>query len=119
MQALLLAAQLSVGGVLGFLVFLVFAAIQSAGALIDLFAGFSLAQAFDPGAFVNGAQFTRLLHLVALALLLTSGGYWPPPGVCSQRPSRQLAMSRNRMIAAVGAAGVVLRHPTQVAVALK
>jgi flagellar biosynthesis protein FliR len=53
----------------------VFAAVQSAGGLIDLFAGFSLAQAFDPGAFVNGAQFTRLLHLVALALLFTSGGY--------------------------------------------
>lgn len=70
-----LVAQLIVGAALGFLVYLVFAAVQSAGGLIDLFAGFSLAQAFDPGAFVNGAQFTRLLHVVALALLFTSGGY--------------------------------------------
>ncbi|WP_210507480.1 flagellar biosynthetic protein FliR [Naasia sp. SYSU D00057] len=71
---LALVAQVVIGGVLGFLVYLVFAAIQSAGALIDLFAGFSMAQAFDPGSFLNGAQFTRLMHLVALALLFTSGG---------------------------------------------
>ena len=41
------------------------------------------------------------------------------PLVRSQRRSRQLAMSRNRMIAAVGAADVVLLNPTHVAVALK
>ena len=71
---LALVAQVVIGAVLGFLVYLVFAAIQSAGGLIDLFAGFSMAQAFDPGSFINGAQFTRLMHLVALALLFTSGG---------------------------------------------
>lgn len=41
------------------------------------------------------------------------------PLVKSQRRSRQLAMSRNRMIAAVGGADVVLVNPTHVAVALK
>ncbi len=41
------------------------------------------------------------------------------PLVRAQRRSRQLAMSRNRMIAAVGAADVVLLNPTHVAVALK
>ncbi|THJ65034.1 EscU/YscU/HrcU family type III secretion system export apparatus switch protein [Arthrobacter echini] len=41
------------------------------------------------------------------------------PLIKSQRRSRQLAMSRNRMIAAVGGADVVLVNPTHVAVALK
>jgi flagellar biosynthetic protein FlhB len=41
------------------------------------------------------------------------------PLVKGQRRSRQLAMSRNRMIAAVGTADVVLLNPTHVAVALK
>ncbi|MCW4385718.1 EscU/YscU/HrcU family type III secretion system export apparatus switch protein [Salinibacterium sp. SYSU T00001] len=41
------------------------------------------------------------------------------PLIKGQRRSRQLAMSRNRMIAAVGDADVVLVNPTHVAVALK
>ncbi|MGN8051382.1 flagellar biosynthetic protein FliR [Curtobacterium sp. 22159] len=72
---LALVTQLVVGLALGFLVFLVFAAVQSAGALIDLFGGFTLAQAFDPQSQVNGAQFTRLFQMAALALLFASGGY--------------------------------------------
>jgi flagellar biosynthetic protein FliR len=72
---LALLTQLVIGLSLGFLVFLVFAAVQSAGALIDLFGGFTLAQAFDPQSQVNGAQFTRLFQMAALALLFTSGGY--------------------------------------------
>jgi flagellar biosynthetic protein FliR len=72
---LALVAQLIAGALLGFFVFLVFSAIQSAGNLIDLFAGFQMAQAFDPQSLVNGAQFTRLMHMVAIALLFASGGY--------------------------------------------
>ncbi|WP_372698460.1 EscU/YscU/HrcU family type III secretion system export apparatus switch protein [Arthrobacter sp. JSM 101049] len=41
------------------------------------------------------------------------------PLIKSQRRSRQLAMSRNRMIAAIGDADVVLVNPTHVAVALR
>lgn len=41
------------------------------------------------------------------------------PLVRSQRRSRQLALSRNRMIAAVGDSDVVLLNPTHVAVALR
>jgi flagellar biosynthetic protein FlhB len=41
------------------------------------------------------------------------------PLVKSQRRTRQLAMSRNRMIAAVAGADVVLLNPTHIAVALK
>ena len=72
---LALLTQLVVGLGLGFLVYLVFAAVQSAGALIDLFGGFTLAQAYDPQSQVNGAQFTRLFQMASLALLFASGGY--------------------------------------------
>ena len=67
--------ELLVGAVLGFLVFIVFSAVQSAGSLIDLFGGFTLAQAFDPQSMVNGAPFTRLFQMTALALMFASGGY--------------------------------------------
>ena len=67
--------ELVVGALLGFLVMLVFSAIQSAGNLIDLFGGFTLAQGFDPQLQINGAQFTRLFQMAALALLFASGGY--------------------------------------------
>jgi flagellar biosynthetic protein FliR len=67
--------ELLTGAVLGFLVMLVFAAVQSAGNLIDLFGGFQLAQAFDPQSMVNGAQFSRLFQMTALALLFVSDGY--------------------------------------------
>ena len=50
-----LVSQLIVGSLLGFLCAMVFAAVQSAGNLVDLFAGFQLSQAFDPGMNVNGA----------------------------------------------------------------
>lgn len=64
-----------VGALLGFLVMIVFSAIQSAGNLIDLFGGFQLAQAFDPQSMINGAQFARLFNMTSLALLFASGGY--------------------------------------------
>ncbi|NII51906.1 flagellar biosynthetic protein FliR [Frigoribacterium endophyticum] len=70
-----LVLEVVVGGVLGFLVFLAFSAVQAAGSLIDLFGGFTLAQAFDPQSMVNGAQFTRLFQMTALALMFASGGY--------------------------------------------
>ncbi len=70
-----LVLQLVTGALLGFLVMVCFSAVQAAGGLIDIFGGFQLAQAFDPYALVNGAQFTRLFHMTALALLFASGGY--------------------------------------------
>jgi flagellar biosynthesis protein FliR len=70
-----LIAQVLVGVVLGFLVQLAFSAIQSAGGLIDLFGGFQLSQAYDPQSLVNGAQFTRLFQMTAIALLFTTDGY--------------------------------------------
>lgn len=70
-----LVLEIVVGGVLGLLVMVIFSAVQSAGNLIDMFGGFQLAQAFDPQSMINGAQFTRLFHMTALALLFASGGY--------------------------------------------
>ena len=70
-----LAMQLVIGLFLGFLVMVAFSAVQSAGNLIDLFGGFQLAQAFDPMSMVNGAQFTRLFNMAALALLFSTDGY--------------------------------------------
>jgi flagellar biosynthetic protein FliR len=70
-----LLVELAAGLALGFLVYLVFAALQSAGSLIDLAGGFQMAQGYDPLSMVNGAQFTRLIQLAALALLFSSDGY--------------------------------------------
>lgn len=70
-----LLVELAAGLALGFLVYLVFAAIQSAGGLVDLFSGFQMAMGYDPGSMVNGAQFTRLFQMTALALLFSSDGY--------------------------------------------
>lgn len=67
--------QVVIGLALGFLVYLVFSAVQSAGGLIDLMGGFSLGQGFDPMSQVNGAQFARLYQLTAIVLLFVSGGY--------------------------------------------
>jgi flagellar biosynthesis protein FliR len=70
-----LVLEIVVGAALGFLVMVIFSAVQSAGDLIDLFGGFQMAQAFDPQSMVNGAQFTRLFQMSAVVLLFASGGY--------------------------------------------
>ena len=67
--------QVLVGLALGFLVSLIFTAVQAAGSLIDLFGGFSLAQTYDPLSKTNGAQFSRLYQLTALVLLFASDAY--------------------------------------------
>jgi flagellar biosynthetic protein FliR len=70
-----LVAQAVIGGALGFLVSLVFSAVQSAGNLIDLFGGFQLATAYDPMTQSAGAQFGRLYQMTAMVLLFASDGY--------------------------------------------
>jgi len=88
-----------IGTVMGFVAFLVFAAIQAAGDLIDLFGGFQIAQAFDPLSqnmnSINGKLFTMLgtmlmfasnMHLLVIGGLLRTfgtvpvGGSWKPSG---------------------------------------
>ena len=70
-----LVLEVLTGAALGFLVYLVFAAVQTAGALIDLQSGFTMAQAFDPGQNVVGAQYTKLFNMTAVALMFTSDSY--------------------------------------------
>lgn len=72
---LALVGQTLTGALLGFLVMILFSAIQGAGHLVDTFGGFQLAQAFDPGMAINGAQFTRLFQMTAILLLFASDGY--------------------------------------------
>ncbi|MGZ4452369.1 MAG: flagellar biosynthetic protein FliR [Nocardioides sp.] len=89
-----------IGATLGFVTYLVFAAIQAAGDLIDVFGGFSLAAAFDPLSqnmnSVNGKLFSMLgtmllfatnAHLLVIGGLLRTfgtmpiGTSWKPSGV--------------------------------------
>ena len=64
-----------IGALFGFLVMMVFSAIQSAGTFIDLFGGFQMAAAFDPMSMSSGAQFQRLYQWTALVLLFVTNGY--------------------------------------------
>lgn len=67
--------QVVVGLGLGFLVRLVFAAVETAGSFIDLFGGFQLAQGFDPLSGSQGSLFNRLYGMSALVLLFASNGH--------------------------------------------
>jgi flagellar biosynthetic protein FliR len=67
--------QAVIGLALGFLVAAVFAVVQSAGALLDMFAGFQVAQAYDPMQQTSGAHLQRLYQLTAIVLLFASDGY--------------------------------------------
>jgi flagellar biosynthetic protein FliR len=73
-----MAEQVVLGTALGFLTSLLFAAVQAAGSLIDLFGGFSVAFAFDPmGASGNGGNgiFGRFYNLMAVTLLFVTDGH--------------------------------------------
>ncbi len=67
--------QVGVGLALGFVVQLLFAAVQAAGELVDLFAGFTIAATYDPFTNANQAVFGRLYQLLATALLFASDGH--------------------------------------------
>lgn len=70
-----LVTQVLVGAGLGFVVQLIFSAVTAAGSMIDLSGGFQMAQAYDPGSQVNGAQFTRLFQMLTIVLLFSTGAY--------------------------------------------
>ncbi|TRW45643.1 flagellar biosynthetic protein FliR [Georgenia yuyongxinii] len=70
-----LVSEAVVGGGLAVLVATVFAAVQSAGRLIDMHGGFEMGMAFDPMTMVSGAPFTQLYALTATVLLFVSDGY--------------------------------------------
>ena len=61
--------QVLAGAALGFATMVIFAAVQAAGDLIDLFGGFSLASALDPLSMQNNSVFARIHQLLATTLL--------------------------------------------------
>jgi flagellar biosynthetic protein FliR len=74
---LLVATLLQVGAglALGFLTQLLFAAVQAAGELVDLFAGFTIAATYDPFTNANQAVFGRFYYLLAVAILFAIDGH--------------------------------------------
>jgi flagellar biosynthetic protein FliR len=67
--------ELVIGAALGFLVQVLFTAVQMAGDIIDVAGGFSLQPAYDPLAMTMNATIGRLHYLLAITLLFTSGGH--------------------------------------------
>jgi flagellar biosynthetic protein FliR len=67
--------EVVIGAALGFVVQLLFTAVQMAGDLIDLTGGFSLQPAYDPLAMTQNSSVGRLHYLLAVTLLFTSGGH--------------------------------------------
>ncbi|MEV6344504.1 flagellar biosynthetic protein FliR [Actinoplanes sp. NPDC051851] len=69
------AMQVFVGAGLGFLTALLFAALQAAGDLLDLFGGFTLAMAYDPLGMSQSSIFGRFYNLVATTILFASDAH--------------------------------------------
>jgi flagellar biosynthetic protein FliR len=67
--------QVVIGVSLGFVTYLLFTAVQSAGDLIDLFGGFSMAMAFDPMSMSQNSVFGRLHQLLAIVILFAVNGH--------------------------------------------
>jgi flagellar biosynthesis protein FliR len=66
--------EVVIGAALGFVVQMLFTAVQMAGDIIDVTGGFSLQPAYDPLAMTQNAAIGRLHYLLAITLLFTSGG---------------------------------------------
>lgn len=67
--------QVLIGVSMGFVTYLLFAAIAAAGSLIDVFGGFSLAQGFDPLGMTQNTIFGKFHQMLAVVLLFVSGGH--------------------------------------------
>ena len=67
--------EVVIGAALGFVVQVLFTAVQMAGDLIDLTGGFSLQPAYDPLSMTTSSSVGRLHYLLATTLLFTSGGH--------------------------------------------
>jgi flagellar biosynthetic protein FliR len=68
-------AQVAVGLALGFVVMLLLAAVQAAGHIIDVLAGFGLASIYDPMSGAASSPFGRLYELLATVLLFAVDGH--------------------------------------------
>ena len=69
------ALQVFIGAALGFIIALLFAALQAAGDLLDVFGGFTLAMAYDPLSMSQSSIFGRFYNLLAVTLLFATDGH--------------------------------------------
>ena len=67
--------QVLIGAGMGFVTYLLFQAIATAGSLVDLFGGFQLAQGFDPLGLTMNTVFGKFHQMLATMLLFASGGH--------------------------------------------
>src|SRR3546814_18171903 len=65
--------QVAIGVSMGFIGVVIFAALQAAGGILDLFGGFAMAQVFDPQSGVSTSLFGRFYNLLATTLLFVIG----------------------------------------------
>jgi flagellar biosynthetic protein FliR len=64
-----------IGAALGFVVQVLFTAVQLAGDIIDVTGGFSLQPAYDPMSLTVNSAIGKLHYMLATTLLFTSGGH--------------------------------------------
>lgn len=67
--------QVGIGVSMGFMIMVLFSAVQSAGALVDYSAALSSATIFDPFSSSGQSPMARLYQVLATLLLFSSGGY--------------------------------------------
>jgi len=67
--------QVLIGAGMGFVTYLLFQAIATAGSLIDLFGGFALAQGFDPLGLTMNTVFGKFHQMLATMLLFATGAH--------------------------------------------
>jgi flagellar biosynthetic protein FliR len=67
--------QVVIGAALGLACLTLISAVQSAGALVDLFGGFSISQAYDPMLVQQSSVMARIYQLTAGVLLLVTGAH--------------------------------------------
>lgn len=67
--------QIFVGLALGFLVHVLFSAVQAAGNLVDAFSMFAMASMLDPMSNTQSAVFGRIYNLIATTLMFATGGH--------------------------------------------
>ncbi|HYH24984.1 MAG TPA: flagellar biosynthetic protein FliR [Blastococcus sp.] len=67
--------EVVIGAALGFVVQVLFTAVQMAGDILDVAGGFSLQPGYDPMAMTQNSSLGRLHYLLATTLLFSSGGH--------------------------------------------
>jgi flagellar biosynthetic protein FliR len=80
--ALLVGKEILIGAAFGLVAQMLFAAVQVAGGLIDINAGFAIASVIDPASNLNITVLGRYYNLVAMTAFLAIGGHqWLVAGI--------------------------------------